>query len=143
MIDMTKQVTVNKTGLQVLTHDRGQFFTFGQVTLLKKSDLIVLVSAGEQAGKKVRLPLTFPCTVDGVEYVVDAPEPVAAEDVKPKKAGPKRGEGPTKLDKCKAIFAEYKGKDFLKSTVVQRFIDEAACTPAGANTYFLLCKKAA
>lgn len=139
MIDTTKSRTVNKTGIDVMTLVENQLFTFGKIVLLKKKDCIVLVSTGEQAGKKVRLPLEFPCTVDGVEYVADIPEEVVAAPADaPKKE--KVAAGETKIAKCRAIFAE-DGINKTKSEVILRFINEVGCTPAGANTYYLTCRK--
>lgn len=142
MIDMTQVKTVTKTGIDVSTrNEEGQFFVFGKITLLKKKDCIVAVSAGPKTGTKVRLPLTFPCTVDGVEYVadipvagVDAPEPA----VKAKRQRAEPGQ-PTKIEKCRALFAANPGID--KPAMIKLFVEQAGCTPQGANTYFITCKK--
>ncbi len=139
MIDMT-QPRKAVTGADVLTvSPEGQFFTFGSVILLKKKDCIVIAHAGPQAGQKLRLPLEFPATVDGVTYAVDLPD-LAVTEVKAKKTRPNIAAGEkTKIQMCREIFAANATLD--KAAMVAKFIDEAKCTPAGANTYFLTCMK--
>lgn len=136
MIDMTQPVLVTRTGLDVMTHAEHQFFTFGKILLLRKKTCIVLVAATQ---KKVELPLTFPATIDGVTYVVDMPDaPTVAATDKPKRERPAAG-GETKIAMCKRIYVEMAGSD--KAAIVARFVSEAKCTPAGANTYFITCAK--
>lgn len=138
MIDTTQPVTVTRTGLNVLTQGDfpTQLFTFGKILLLRKNTCIVLVAATQ---KKVELPLTFPATIDGVTYVVDVPH--EADKVLTQKVArvkPAAG-GETKIAMCKRIYAEMAGSD--KADIVARFVSEAKCTPAGANTYFITCAK--
>lgn len=140
MIDMTQPCKAI-TGANILTvGDNNQLFSFGAITMLKKKDCIVLVAFGERAGQKVRLPLEFPATVDGVTYAMDAPE---VEDVKPTRAPrAKLEEGQkTKIQMCREIFQSMPVAKFTKADVVARFIAEAKCTPAGANTYYLTILK--
>lgn len=144
MIDTVNKHTVTKTGLEVFTLGapgaEHQVFAFGKILLLRKEHCIVLAAAGPRAGKKVELPLEFPATIDGVTYVVDIPAAAPVETAEPAKA--KRGRaagGETKLSKCKAIYAANATLD--KAAVIKLFVEQAGCTPAGANTYYLTCKK--
>lgn len=140
MIDLTKPVTIQKPGSDVVhLSETAQLITYGRILLVRKDHCVVLVSAGPNAGKKVQMPLTFPATIDGVTYCVNAPvaseQEAPVEKVKRVKAAP----GETKMDKCKVIFAAH--RDAPKADVIKMFIEQAGCTPAGANTYFLTCKK--
>lgn len=47
--------------------------------------------------------------------------------------------GESKIAKCKQIYAS--NPTFTREQMIAAFIAEAACTPAGAVTYFLTCKK--
>lgn len=164
MIDTIRKQTVKQTGLNVFT--RGdtplQLYTYGKILLIRKDHCIVLASAGPDAGKKVQLPLEFPATVNGVEYHVDFPTPLPIDAEMPTKAElaelekrvaqlkaqlagqpatrqrPAKGE--SKLDKCRAIF-KAAPVGAAKADVVAKFVSDALCTPAGANTYYLLLKK--
>lgn len=142
MIDMTKSVTVTRAGFDVMTFSENQFFTFGKILLTRKNEVIVLVAG--VAKKKVTLPNVFPATIDGVTYVVDVPDaPVAVSTDKPKRERPVAG-AETKISICKRIFAEMQGGVIGgsdKAAIVARFVSEANCTPAGANTYFITCMK--
>lgn len=94
------------------------------------------------AGKKYEMPL---------EYLGGFPAPVASGQVSLYRkaavpaaaAAPKReraAKGETKLDKCRAIFkAAPAGAS--KADIVAKFVADAGCTPAGANTYYLTLKK--
>lgn len=137
MIDTTRTVTVTRTGLNIVAQGNdAQMFICGKILLLRKDHCVVLISAGPKAGTKVQMPLTFPATVDGATYHVDMPEVSAAPVAKKRvKAAP----GETKIDKCKVIFAAH--RDAPKADVIKMFVEEVGCTPAGANTYFLTCKK--
>lgn len=139
MIDTTKQRTITKSGVDIVTQGdhETQIFTFGKVLLLRDDYCIVRVVA---TNKKVNMPLVYPAVIDGVTYHADIEDAAApVESDKPKRTGPKRGEGPTKMDLCKEIFAA--NKDKPKAEVIALFVSEAKCTPAGANTYYLTCKK--
>jgi len=143
MIDTTQPYTVKKTGLDVLTQGDTpmHLFKFGRILLLRKNHCVVLVSAGPKAGKKIDLPLMFPATVDGVTYHVNVPVAMGGA-TGGKNCAPRSKLAPgveTKITMCKRIFAEMPGAD--KTAVVARFISEAQCTPAGANTYYITCAK--
>lgn len=138
MIDITRTVTVTQTGLSIVSQTAdAQLVVCGKILLLRKDHCVVLLSAGPKAGKKVQMPLTFPATIDGETYHVDAPATDVAPEAKAKRTRPAPGE--SKLDKCKAIFAANREAD--KATVIKMFVEQAQCTPAGANTYYLTCKK--
>lgn len=138
MINTTQPITIKRTGMQVLMQGENvsQLIVYGKILLLRKDSCIVLVAA---TNKKVNLPLTFPAVVDGVTYHVDIPvtEVNASAPVKPAKVKPVDGE--TKIAICKRIYCEMVGSD--KAAIVARFVEEAKCTPAGANTYFITCRK--
>lgn len=145
MIDMTTPFTVTTSGLEVLAQGDTptQLFTFGKILLLRKDHCIVLVSAGEKAGKKIHLPLTFPATVDGVTYHVDRPDAVTTTP-KAKQTRAKAAPGETKIAKCRAIFRRMNGHvvgGSSKAEIVAAFVAEAGCTPAGANTYYITLNK--
>ena len=156
--------TVKQTGLSVYT--RGdtpvQLYMYGKILLIRKDHCVVLVSAGPDTGKKVDFPLEFPVNVNGVEYDVDFPTPLPIDMEVPTNAElaeleqrvaqlkaqiaahpskrQRAAKGETKLDKCRAILKQ-SAPDAVKADVVAKFISEALCTPAGANTYYLLLKK--
>jgi hypothetical protein len=164
MIDTTRKQAVKQTGLNVYTvgDTPTQLYTYGKILLIRKDHCIVLASAGPDAGKKVQLPLEFPATVNGIEYYVDFPTPLPIDMQMPSKAElaeleqqvaqlkaqiaghpttrqrPAKGE--SKLDKCRAIL-KAAPVGAAKADVVAKFISDALCTPAGANTYYLLLKK--
>lgn len=140
MIDTTTPFTVTASGLDVLTQGDTpmHLFAFGKILLLRKDHCIVLVSAGEKAGKKISLPLTFPATVDGVTYHVNQPD-VAASTPEAKPVRTKAAPGETKIAKCRAIFLANPTLD--KAAMKQLFVEQAGCTPAGANTYYITLSK--
>lgn len=144
MIDTTRPVTVTRTGLDVCMQGDmpHELFTFGTILLLRKDHCVVLVKAGPRAGQKMQLPLTFPAVVAGTTYHVDMPEAAADAPVKEKRVKPAPGE--SKIAKCKAIYAAYPFSGDLKADragIIQKFVDEVKCTPAGAVTYYLTCAK--
>lgn len=140
MIDTTTPFTVTASGLDVLSQGDTptQLFTFGKILLLRKDHCIVLVSAGSKAGKKISMPLEFPATIDGVTYHVDRPEAAAASATEAKAVRTKAAPGETKIAKCRAIFQANPSLD--KAAMKQLFVEQAGCTPAGANTYYLTCR---
>lgn len=142
MIDSTQQVTVTRSGLNILTEGDtpNQLFTFGKIVLLRKKHCIVLVSVGPQAGKKIDMPLVYPAQIEGTTYHVDVPQEI--EDTSP--AEPKRVKtslegGVTKIQRCRELYAA--NPQFTREQMIALFISEAKCTPQGAVTYFLTCKK--
>ncbi len=140
MIDLTKQTTLTTPGCSLVTIKEHQVFAYGKVLLVRHDHCVVMVTAGDKAKTKVRMPLTYPVVVDGVQYAADvSDEHVAKAPAMDVARKPKRVTGETKLDRCRAIFSENRGLD--KAAIVKKFIDEAACTPAGANTYYLSIKK--
>jgi hypothetical protein len=141
MIDTTKSVTVTKTGLNVLKQGDhpGELFTFGKILLLRKNHCIVLVSAGPLAGHKVNLELTFPCKQgDGTIYHVDIPDDSPAVVAAVKIRTP-RVPGETKIGRCRALYDELH-LTVSREQMIERFV-QIGCTPAGAVTYYLTCKK--
>lgn len=115
-----------------------------EVILTRRKAVIAraLTAATIVAGKKYEMPL---------EYVGGFPAPAASGQVslyrkvappvteaKPKRERAAKGE--TKLDKCRAIFAAAPA-GATKADIVAKFVADANCTPAGANTYYLTLKK--
>lgn len=141
MIDTTTPFTVTASGLDVLSQGDTptQLFAFGKILLLRKDHCIVLVSAGPKTGKKINMPLTFPVVVDGVTYHVNQPEVAAVPATKAKTVREKAAPGETKIAKCRAIFLANPTLD--KAAMKQLFVDQAGCTPAGANTYYITLSK--
>lgn len=141
MIDSTRSVTVTKTGLQVLAEGDSvlELYTFGNILLLRPGHCVVKVVAGPMAGQKIRLPLTFPAVVDGVTYHVDVPDQQpTAPKLTSKRVRPVAGQ-PTKMDKCRKLFADNRSKP--KNEIVEMFVNQAGCTAAGANTYYITLRK--
>lgn len=68
-------------------------------------------------------------------------EPEAAEEVKPKKAAPVRvlEGGITKIQRCRELYAA--NVQMSREEMVALFVKEANCTPQGAVTYYITCKK--
>jgi hypothetical protein len=142
MINTIGPVTVKQSGLSVLSQGDSplQLFTFGQILLLRKDHCIVLVKAGPKAGKKIEMPLVYPAVLDGVTYHVDVPDEAKVDDDKPARAPRvKAADGETKIAKCKRIFADNPTLD--KDAMIAKFVAEAGCTPAGAVTYYITCRK--
>lgn len=139
MIDTTRTVTVMRSGLNIMQQgDRPtDLFTFGKILLLRDDHCVVLVSAGPRAGKKINMPLQYPAVIDGNTYHVDIPD--VFEKAPAKARAPRHREGETKIDRCRALYKANAGAS--KDVMIKMFIEQVGCTPAGAVTYYLTCKK--
>lgn len=49
--------------------------------------------------------------------------------------------GGSKLDKCRTIWSNIRAANLPRAAVIQLFIDQAGCTPAGAATYYAKVSK--
>lgn len=120
-----------------------------EVILTRKNHVVArcLTSDHLEQGSKYQMPIEFmgmwPAPLPyGTATLFRTPEHAGEDDGVAQAAAPKRtrpAPGESKLDKCKAIFAANREAD--KTTVVKMFVEQAGCTPAGANTYYLTCKK--
>ena len=122
--------------------------------LLIRDDTIVCALSTDKPGKYRKITLGFnkvesdlPVLSGGSTYQLYVPEgseaPVQVVDApiveQPAKKRGRNIEGPTKLDKCKQLFATNPGAD--KLTMMALFQSEAGCTVQGSSTYWYLCKK--
>lgn len=107
-----------------------------------------LVCRAEGAVAKFELMFTVWTQEDGMPLIHNGgqlylwvprpvPAPVAIE--RRKAPRPPLACGESKIAKCRAIYAEAPTLD--KVAMIKRFVDEAGCTPLGAVTYYLTCKK--
>jgi hypothetical protein len=145
MINTIGPVTVTRTGLAISSQGDHptEIYTFGKILLIRKDHCVVLVSSGPMAGKKINMPLVFPATVDGVIYHVDVPHEIDKmfDKAKPPRAPRvKAAEGETKIAKCRAIYAAAP-VGATKEEIIAKFIADAGCTPQGAVTYYITCRK--
>jgi predicted SprT family Zn-dependent metalloprotease len=46
----------------------------------------------------------------------------------------------SKIDACKRLYKQYASKE-TRQQILHRFVTQAGCTPAGANTYYNTCQK--
>lgn len=138
-----------RAGDRIYAELEGQIFTPSFDVLLVRKDHIIVRERDNKDARKLQLPLAW--GKDGhVQptlsehplhlYAVVGDTPTLAL-AKAKKAGPRRGEGPTKMDRCREIFKANPTAD--KATLIKMFVEEAKCTPAGANTYHNTLKKGA
>ena len=112
--------------------------------LLVRKGSIVCAAAGDKAGlyRKFELPVSTVGEekINGL-YTVFVPEgaaPSPAAHVAVKRERATAGVE-TKISKCRAIFQFH--KDLDKKGMIDLFVYEVGCTPAGANTYYLTLKK--
>lgn len=140
-------VPVTADGIQARMGDRikSGLVTY-EIVMARKDHVIAKVTGPHKAGvlTKVQLPLVFGpagVVVNDLTY-----ELLLKKGTEPKKAsstkrpGPKaRGDGPTKMDLCRAIWKA--NPNLSKLDMCTKFIDEAKCTKMGANTYYLTLKK--
>lgn len=137
-----------RAGDRIYGERDGQLFEPCLEILLVRNTHVIAREAGKKDAKKLELPLAW--GKDGHMNLEIAPYPLhlysavgkvpqLAAAVGAKKAGPKRKEGPTKMDKCRELFAANPTLD--KAAMVKLFIDEAECTPAGAVTYWSTINK--
>lgn len=146
IVDLTKSVTACVTARvndRVMTYVEYQMFGFGKVIMVKKNDCIVLCEAGPRSGEKLRLPLVFPegGLVVGNDTFVLAQTPTEEQPVKAKRAPCQRAADgqPSKISVCRALYAA--NASFTREQMIELFIKEGKCTPAGAVTYVSMCKK--
>lgn len=79
---------------------------------------------------ELRTPSTAPVKPSEPDGAAAAAEPAIKK---------KRGEGPTKMSKCREIYAANPGLD--KIAMKALFVSDAGCTVMGANTYLLTIMK--
>lgn len=119
-----------------------------KVLLLRKKGAVVAPVDGD--GKTLKVTIGYNVvdaevakTVDvfvpeAYEVPVAAAAPEAGAETPAPKA--KKDKGETKIAKCRAIYAA-SPEGTLKADIVARFVNEAGCTPAGANTYYVTLSK--
>jgi hypothetical protein len=114
------------------------------VLLVRRKNLIVRVD-GETS--KFELMFTTWTQEDGLPMIhgggqlsLWVPTASAAGEAKPARAPRvKAAPGETKIAKCRAIYAA--NKDLDKDAMIAKFVADAGCTPAGAVTYYITCRK--
>lgn len=115
-----------------------------EIIMVRKDHVVARIVGKHKVGTVVKMQLPNSWPVQGVMidssvfklYQKPGTAPVAG---KAKKAGPKRGDGPTKMDKCRAIVKA--NPNLAKVEMIAKFVGEAGCTPMGANTYYLTIMK--
>lgn len=115
-----------------------EFDVFTVLLVRKKT----VIAAKKNAAGVTLMKIEIPKIVDELAPTwVYEPEVEAA--VKPKKAGPVRVAlegGVTKIQRCKELYAA--NVQMSREEMIALFIKEANCTPQGAVTYYITCKKA-
>lgn len=138
-----------RVGDKIIAELDGQLFTPAFEVLLVRKDHIIVRETGKKGAAKLQMPLTW--DKNGAKLDVSTMPmhlylkgevtglPVATDT--PKKAGPKRDltGAPTKISMCREIYAA--NMDKSKEEIIALFVKDAKCTPLGANTYYLTCKK--
>lgn len=82
----------------------------------------------------------FPLLYNGCTYQLYVPVDATPAADKPVRAPRvKAAPGETKIAKCRAIFAANPTLD--KDAMIAKFVADAGCTPAGAVTYYITCRK--
>ena len=133
------------------------------VLLVRNDHVIAQYLTGVKTGSKrvIKFPAFAgtPPVINDVQFTVYMPEglkstaPIAATEqadsavaageeaiaAEPLVAKKKRGEGPTKMSKCREIYAANPGLN--KVDMKALFVSEAGCTIMGANTYLLTIMK--
>lgn len=115
-----------------------------EVLMVRKNEIIARWITGERKGVKVVLPFGkmsgFGPMVGMSQYHLYTKAAVTPASDAPA-PGVKRvkADGPTKIELCRAIYA--RNPALPKEEMKALFVSEAKCTPAGANTYYLTCKK--
>jgi hypothetical protein len=119
-----------------------------EVLLVRNHKVVAraLTDQGVEKGAKYLLPKTYhelhgATDLGGSAQLVLFRDPVklAKQQKKTTAERTRAAPGESKIDKCKAIFAA--NRDAPKADLIKRFVEEVGCTPAGANTYYLTCKK--
>lgn len=113
-----------------------EFQVFTVLLVRKRTVIAAQRNAAGVTLSKIEIPITVGPNDNTWVY-----EPEAAEVVKPKKAGPTRPieGGITKIQRCRELFAA--NVQMSRDEMIELFIKEANCTPQGAVTYFITCKK--
>jgi hypothetical protein len=113
--------------------------------LLTRRHNLICRSEGEQG--KFELMFTtwdqednLPMIYNGGQLFLWVPKdalPSADTPVRIPRTKPAAGE--SKIAKCRAIYAAH--KDLPKDDVLKMFVEQAGCTPQGAVTYYITCRK--
>jgi len=111
----------------------------GQVVLTPKKHKLMLDMAHNGYGVYKRGHTPSKCGVYTYQGILGDVQqlPVAAKDIKPtKKSTSKKS---SKLDMCRELYAQ--NSDQSRSEIILRFVLDASCTQAGAQTYYAKIKK--
>jgi hypothetical protein len=113
------------------------------ILLTRRKNLIVRVD-GETS--KFELMFTTWTQEDGLPMIhgggqlfLWVPNDAPAADAPVRAPRAKAAPGETKIAKCRAIFAA--NKDLDKDAMIAKFVADAGCTPQGAVTYYITCRK--
>lgn len=125
--------------------------------MLKNPNHYTHSKCGRMLGKLVLATHHIQPVAPAVHVVKPAPAPLPAHTAKPVFTPPKKKiqvkvkkatapaskpafpTGETKLAKCYKLFENYPG--YTRAEMINVFVQEAGCTPAGAATYYATCKK--
>lgn len=151
-----KPITIKQGGVGVVAKmgEEGSPVQLYEILLAKKSEIIVRALGPRRSTTpvKITMPNTWTAdghTIDGVKYnfLLKEGAKVSADGEKVKRPGPKRGDGPTKMDICKQIWDA--NPNLTRADMKAKFCNDplfaenklTPCTEQGANTYYLTIKK--
>lgn len=120
-----------------------------EVLLTKKNDVIAKALTnvnGFVIGNKYRVPIKYVSCLptpaeQGGGYTLHSKKvaEVKVESTRAPRVKAALEGGITKIQRCRELFAANSQLD--KPAMIALFISEAKCTPQGANTYYITCKK--
>jgi hypothetical protein len=128
----------------VAVTDKGTTFVVN--ILLTRRKVLICRKANDEHAKKFEMYFTvwdqqdgLPRIANGYQWTLYVPVDAPASDAKPVVKRVNAAPGETKIAKCRAIYAAH--KDLDKEALLAKFVAEAGCTPAGAVTYLITCRK--
>lgn len=127
-----------KNKVAMILDSRGEFDVFTVLLVRKKTVVAAVRDAKGVTIKKIEIGKIVASGDNTWVY-----EPEVAADTAPTKE--KRVKvalegGITKIQRCRELFAANAQLD--KAAMIDLFVREAQCTPMGANTYYITCRKA-
>lgn len=128
--------TKNKVAMILSSNPEFEVFT---VLLVRKTTVIAAVrDAKGVAIKKIELDRTI-VPVNSNYWIYEPEVAVDTAPTKEKRVKVALEGGITKIQRCRELFAANAQLD--KAAMIDLFVREAQCTPMGANTYYITCRK--
>lgn len=138
-------VTRTDIGIVARVNDEGKPVQHFEILLAKKDKIIVRAIDARRASDPVKIDLPIAWDKNGHDidgkkfrFMKKPGVEIGAKSGKIKRVG-KKQEGPSKLDLCRQIWKD--NANLTRKDMLAKFVSDAKCTPAGANTYYLLVQK--